>query len=368
VSLAAPYLRDGIDVYLRGEDEVHFVFLATRTRIALRVRPYLVEALGWLDGRQSSEDLVKRMDQLHGTHAGARLRTFLDYLEHKGLTVEPDWLERSGLEGQVLAMQRRQLSFLLDVLGTPERAVAAQRRIGQARIVCFGIGGVGSWLLRQLLAMGFRRFVLIDHDTVSESDVTRHAFFVPADAARGSRKVVAAAECILEQFPDVDIATNASALTTQTALEEIIPCDASLVINAADQPYIGYTSVLLSRYCVPRRLPMLVAGGFDAHLGSVGEMIIPGVTPCADCYADHFSEALRDWVPVEHPVADRRDAAGGLCSLSVFAAGAAAMKALRLFTGEDEPSGGRGELLFDGYGLDAFTVQRRPDCPICAHT
>ena len=366
MSLVAPYLRDGIDVYLRGEDEVHFVFLATRTRIALRVRPYLVEALGWMDGRQSREELVKRMDQRHGTHAGSRLRTFLDYLERKGITVEPDWLERSGLEGQVLAMQRRQLSFLLDVLGTPERAVAAQRRIGQARIVCFGIGGVGSWLLRQLLAMGFRRFALIDHDTVSESDVTRHAFFVPDDAAREKRKVVAAAECILEQFPDVEIATNVSALTTQTALEEIIPGDASLIINAADQPYIGYTSVLLSRFCVPKRLPLLVAGGFDAHLGSVGEMIIPGVTPCADCYADHFSEALRDWVPVEHPVADRRDAAGGLCSLSVFAAGAAAMQALRLFTGEDGPSGGRGELLFDGYGLDSFTVQRRPDCPICA--
>lgn len=368
MSLAAPYLRDGIDVYLRGEDEVHFVFLATRTRIVLRVRPYLVEALAWLDGRQSSEDLVKRMDHLHGTQAGARLRTFLDYLEHKGITVEPDWLERSGLEGQAVAMQQRQLSFLLDVLGTPERAVAAQRRIGKARIICFGVGGVGSWLLRQLLAMGFRRFVLIDHDTVSESDVARHAFFVPADAAKGSHKVVATAERILEQFPHVEIATSDSALTTMTALEEIIPRDASLIINAADQPYIGYTSVLLSRFCVPRRLPLLVAGGFDAHLGSVGEMIIPGVTPCADCYAAHFSDALRDWVPMEHPVADRRDAAGGLCSLSVFAAGAAAMQVLRLFTGEDEPCGGRGELLFDSYGLDAFTVQRRPDCPICADT
>lgn len=94
-------------------------------------------------------------------------------------------------------------------------------------------------------------------------------------------------------------------------------------------------------------------------------MIIPGVTPCADCYADHFSEALRNWVPAEHPVADRRTTAGGLCSLSVFAAGAAAMQVLRLFTGEGEPNGGRGELLFDNYGLDTLAVQRRPDCPIC---
>ena len=54
--------------------------------------------------------------------------------------------------------------------------------------------------------------------------------------------------------------------------------------------------------------------------------------------------------------------------MSVFAAGAAAMQVLRLFLGESEPVGGRGEMLFDSYRLDAFTVQRRPDCPVCSTT
>ena len=365
--IASPYLRDGIDVYVRGEDEVHFVFLATRTRIVLRVRACLVQSLAWLDGTSTCDTLVSRMGDAHGTEAGEQLRSLLGYLEQKGIVVEPDWLERSGLDRNAVATQQRQLSFMLDVLGTPERAIAAQRRIAEARVVCFGLGAVGSWLVRQLLGLGFRRFVLVDHDIVSEADVARHAFFDVADVAAGVPKTVAAAARIRDQFPQIDIDAKTTGLTTQTNLAEIIPCDASLVINAADQPYIGYTSVLLSRFCVPRRLPLLVAGGFDAHLGSVGEMIIPGVTPCADCYAEHFSEALRDWVPVEHPVTDRREAAGGLCSMSVFAAGAAAMQALRLFTGEGVPTGGRGELLYDNYRLDAFTVQRRPDCPVCSH-
>lgn len=362
-----PYLRDGIDVYVRGEDEVHFVFLATRTRIVLRVRPCLVQVLAWLDGTSTSDTLVSRIADAHGTEAGEQLRTFLCYLEQKGIVVAPDWLEHSGLDQHTLATQQRQLSFLLDVLGTPERAIAVQQRISEARLVCFGLGAVGSWLVRQLLGLGFRRFVFVDHDITSEADVARHAFFDADDMAGGTCKTVAAAARIREQFPQVDIEAKTTALTTQTKLDEIIPNDASLVINAADQPYIGYTSVLLSRFCVPRRLPLLVAGGFDAHLGSISEMIIPGITPCADCYAEHFSEALRDWAPVEHPVADRRKAAGGLCSMSVFAAGAAAMQILRLFTGEGDPVGGRGELLFDNYKLDTFTVQRRPDCPVCSH-
>lgn len=368
MTIATPYLRDGIDVYVREEEEVHFVFLATRTRIVLRVRAYLVKSLAWLDGTSTFDALVSRMDDAHGAEAGCQFRALLSYLEQKGIVVEPDWLVRSALDRHTVATQQRQLSFLLDVLGTPERAIAVQRRISEARLVCFGLGAVGGWLVRQLLGLGFRRFVFVDHDTISESDVARHAFFDVADAAANATKAAAAAAKIREQFKEIDIEVRTTALTTRTHLDEIVPRDASLVINAADQPYIGYTSILLSRFCVSRRLPLLVAGGFDAHLGSLGEMIMPGITPCADCYAEHFSEALKDWVPVEHPVGDRREAAGGLCSMSVFAAGAAAMQVLRLFLGESEPVGGRGEMLFDSYRLDAFTVQRRPDCPVCSTT
>ena len=365
VAVATPYLRDGIDVYVRGDDEVHFVFLATRTRIVLRVRPCLVQALGWMDGTRSREALSSRMCEAHGAEAAVQFRGLLDYLERKGIVVEPDWLERSGLDQDVVAVQRRQLSFLLDLLGTPERAVTVQREISQARLVCFGLGAVGGWLVRLLLGLGFRRFVLVDHDTVSDSDIARHAFFTAGDAAAGASKAAAAAARIRTEFQDVEIEVRTTPLTTKTPLEGTIPGDVSLVINAADQPYIGYTSVLLSRFCVPRKLPLLVAGGFDAHLGSLGEMIVPGITPCADCYADYFDRALKDWVPVDHPVADRREAAGGLCSFAVFAAGAAAMHVVRLFTDEGAPTGGRGEMLFAGYSLDAFTVDRRPDCPVC---
>jgi hypothetical protein len=47
----------------------------------------------------------------------------------------------------------------------------------------------------------------------------------------------------------------------------------ALIVNAADEPYIGYTSIKLSRYAVKNSLPLFVAGGFDAHLASIGEMI-----------------------------------------------------------------------------------------------
>jgi molybdopterin/thiamine biosynthesis adenylyltransferase len=363
--IVRPFLRDGIDVYVRGDDEVHFVFLATRKRITVKVKPFLIQSLAWLEGKEDMDSLAEGMARAHGTDAREQFIAFLAYLEDKGIVIEPDWLARTCLDESTLAVQQRQLSFFLDLLGSPEKAAEVQRKISQARLVCFGVGAVGSWLLRQLLGLGFKHFVLVDHDQVEAADIARHAFFDASDVSKAAFKATVTAERIREQFGAEVVAKN-EPLTTDTALETVIAPNTDLVINAADKPYIGYTSVLLSRFCVTRHIPLLVTGGFDAHLGSLGELIVPGVTPCADCYADYFQEALKDWQPIEHPVTDRQNAAGGLCSLSVFAAGSSAMKILRYFLGEGDFDGGRGELFFNNYQLDAFKVERRPDCRVCS--
>jgi len=340
--------------------------LATRKRITLRVKPYLIQALAWLDGKDDLEILMARMENTHGNEACPQYLAFLNYLEMKGIIIEPDWLNRTGLTESTVTTMQRQLAFFLDVLGSPEKAAEVQRKIGQARIVCFGVGAVGSWLLRQLLSLGFKRFILIDHDIIESTDLSRHAFFNATDTDIGKHKATITAERMRTQFEGLEVKAKVEPLTTATVLDTLIEPGTDFVINTADEPYIGYSSVLLSRFCVPRRIPLLIAGGFNAHLGSLSELIIPGVTPCADCYADYFQEALKDWCPLEHPVVERQNAAGGLCSLSVFAAGSAAMKILRHFTGEGDIEGGRGELLFNDYLLDTFKVERRPDCFICS--
>jgi molybdopterin-synthase adenylyltransferase len=353
-------------VYVRGDEEIHFVYLATRKRLITRAQPYLVQSLSWLDGQYETNVLAERMASRHGPEARGHFLGFLDYLEIKGIVVEREWLAHIGLDLADVSTYERQLAFLLDILGTPDRAAEIQSRISRARLVCFGVGAVGSWLIRLLIGLGFRRFLIVDHDSVSESDVSRHAFFEETSHRLGENKALVLADCLRRLFPDVEIEGDSQPLTTTTDLDRLLTDGVDLVINAADQPYIGYTSVLLSRLCVPRGLPLLVAGGFDAHLASVSEMIVPGLTPCADCYADYFEEALVDWAPIDHPVPDRREAAGGLCSLTVFAAGAAAMEVVRLFTGQGDPRSGRGELLFEDYRLESFSVARREDCPVCS--
>lgn len=353
-------------MYVRGDDEIHFVYLATRKRLITRAQPYLVQSLAWLDGSYETNVLADRMGSRHGSEARGHFLGFIEYLESKGIVVERDWLANSGLDPTNVSTYERQLAFLLDIVGTPDRAAEIQSRISSARFVCFGVGAVGSWLIRLLIGLGFRRFLIVDHDSVSESDVSRHAFFEETGCRLGENKAFVLADCLRRLFTDIEIEWSSQPLATTTDLVQLVTDDVDLVINAADQPYIGYTSVLLSRFCVPRGLPLLVVGGFDAHLASVSEMIVPGLTPCADCYADYFEDALADWNPIHHPVSDRRGASGGLCSLSVFAAGAAAMEVMRLLTSQGDPRSGRGELLFEAYRLESFSVSRREDCPVCS--
>lgn len=318
-------------------------------------------------GKTSTEpSLLERFERKNGAAQLSQFASFLEYLEKNGIILERNWLATSGLDEIVVETQQRQLAFLLDILGTPEHVIFAQKRISNAKITVVGVGAVGSWIVRLLLSLGFRKFVLVDHGTMDDADVSRHAFFDAEEAKNRQPKPWRLAEAIDDSFAGADIRTLLVPLTTSTDLDELIDTDTDLVINSADEPYIGYTSVLLSRYCIQKGVPLLVAGGFDAHLGSLGELIIPGVTPCSDCYADFFSSALAGWKPISHPVANRSEDFGGLCSLTVFSAAAAAMSVLRLFSADTHSAiGGRGELLFDDYRLDRFVVERQPNCVYC---
>lgn len=69
MTIFRPFLRDGVDVYVRGDDEVHFVFLATRKRITAKVKPFLIQALALLEGNEHVDSLLDRVAQLHGVDA-----------------------------------------------------------------------------------------------------------------------------------------------------------------------------------------------------------------------------------------------------------------------------------------------------------
>ena len=52
---------------------------------------------------------------------------------------------------------------------------AAMERIAAARVIIFGVGGVGSWCAESLVRSGIRQLTIVDSDRVCITNVNRQA-------------------------------------------------------------------------------------------------------------------------------------------------------------------------------------------------
>lgn len=81
----------------------------------------------------------------------------------------------------------------------------AMERISRAKVIVFGIGGVGSWVAECLVRTGVRHITLVDSDRVAVTNINRQ---MPATAETvGEVKTEAARRRLLEINPDADVKT-----------------------------------------------------------------------------------------------------------------------------------------------------------------
>lgn len=91
----------------------------------------------------------------------------------------------------------------------------AMARISDAKVIIFGIGGVGSWVAECLARTGVRDITLVDSDRVATTNINRQ---MPATTATvGEVKTEAARRRLLEINPDADIKTLAIFYSEETA-------------------------------------------------------------------------------------------------------------------------------------------------------
>ncbi len=86
-----------------------------------------------------------------------------------------------------------------------ERLVGAEAmdRISKARVLLFGVGGVGSWCAEGLVRSGVEHLTIVDSDEVSESNINRQ--LMATVHTIGRPKVEALKEHLLRINPQADI-------------------------------------------------------------------------------------------------------------------------------------------------------------------
>ena len=220
-----------------------------------------------------------------------------------------------------------------------------QQKLKAARVAIIGAGGLGAPAALYLAAAGVGRLSLIDHDTVSLSNLQRQVLYQERDV--GARKVDIAAQRLSALNPHVTIEPVAEAITEARARALIDEAD--LVLDGTDN---FPTRFLVNAACLEAGVP-LVSGAIGRWTGQVG--VFAG-QPCYRCL-----------VPEAPPDAETCSAVGVVGALAGVIGSMMALEAIKVITGAGDALTGR-LLIYDGLAAEARTVRIGPDphCPDCA--
>ncbi len=144
----------------------------------------------------------------------------------------------------------------------PEIGVAGQARLGRARVLVAGAGGLGCPSLLYLAAAGIGTLTIVDDDRVELTNLNRQVLFTPADA--GLPKAQRAAARLAEFAPDCRLQAVTRRLDLDLAAELVAGHD--LVVDGTDSFAATYA---LSDACEAAGVPLLAASviGWEGYLG-----------------------------------------------------------------------------------------------------
>jgi molybdopterin/thiamine biosynthesis adenylyltransferase len=165
----------------------------------------------------------------------------------------------------------KQLLFINELTNSWDDALELQKKIELSKIVVFGVGGIGTWMVNGLSQIGIGEIRIVDPDKVSKSNLNRQLFFNEEDI--GKYKV----DVIKHKLPDAKIIPYKRFISKEQDLEKIIN-GTDFMVNCADSPSVEETSRVINGYSEKYNIPYCVSGGYNMHLGMVGPIIVPGKT------------------------------------------------------------------------------------------
>ena len=156
-------------------------------------------------------------------------------------------------------MERYARHIIMREIGGP-----GQHRLKNARVLVIGAGGLGSPLLQYLAAAGVGTIDIVDHDTVSLSNLQRQVIHGTPDI--GISKVASAAKALERINPHVNVIGH-DVQCTNLNVEQLV-ASSNMVIDGSDNFSTRY---LVSDTCYQLGKPLVTAalGVFDASLTTI---------------------------------------------------------------------------------------------------
>ena len=244
-----------------------------------------------------------------------------------------------------------------------------QRRLRTAKVGVLGIGGIGSHVLIDLVAIGFEDIRIVDFDTVELSNFNRQILY--GEPFVGRAKVEVATERAKQLNSAVRIDPVRRKLMSADDVYDVVH-DLDVVIAVVDRPKMQVAH-WLNEGCV-RAGTILISGGVDTQR-AMHYTIVPAISGCVECWLSSVraNDTTSRMVLDEMLEIDRAGGAFGedtaaFNGLVLFDAGFLVAEMVRLTSRVSPPlSIGRMlEMSFHDPRLrEAEAWKRDPDCPTC---
>ncbi|MCW2645212.1 MAG: sulfur-carrier protein adenylyltransferase/sulfurtransferase [Pseudonocardiales bacterium] len=230
----------------------------------------------------------------------------------------------------------------------PDVAMAGQKRLKNARVLCVGAGGLGSPALMYLAAAGVGTLGIVDFDVVDESNLQRQIIHGQSDIGRP--KAESARDSVLEINPLVTVNLHEERLDSSNVME--LFADYDLIVDGTDNFATRY---LVNDACVLMHKPY-VWGSIYRFDGQASVF-----------WADH-GPCYRCLYPEPPPPGMVPSCAeGGVLGVLCGSVGSIQVtEAIKLLTGIGEPLLGS-LMVYDALEMEyrKIKVRKDPNCAVC---
>jgi len=230
----------------------------------------------------------------------------------------------------------------------PDVAMAGQKRLKNAKVLCVGAGGLGSPALMYLAAAGVGTLGIVEFDVVDESNLQRQIIHGQSDVGRS--KAESARDSVREINPFVTVNLYEERLDSSNVMELFAQYD--LIIDGTDNFATRY---LVNDACVLLHKPYV--WGSIYRFDGQAAVFWADEGPCYRClYPEPPPPGM---VP--------SCAEGGVLGVLCASIGSIQVnEAIKLITGIGEPLVGS-LMVYDALEMEyrKITVRKDPNCAVC---
>lgn len=268
----APYVRVG---FLEGD--LHFGFGSLRHLIKdHNLQSCLLDAAAFLKQPCTMRELTSYLQTL-SYHAEV-IKNAIEILSKKFILPT----------GVYHSRDRHSRSFLFYSLSGAE-IDEVQKNISAKKIAIVGCGGIGNVMGVSLATAGVGELLLIDHDQIELSNLSRQIMFKEADCGQFKTNILA--EALKERCKGIKI-SKFKEFITKDNVSVLEGCD--FILAAGDQ---GNVVDLINAFAVENEIPFMNVG-YVEDIAVWGPLVIPGISGCYHCkqHLVNFNSLTQDQI------------------------------------------------------------------------